>query len=135
MEAKAEKCGYLVIWKGVIKRRQHKIYWKVLTPIQDKPVKYLDKENKANMSGKEQTAEVEKSLDAEVMKIDKFKLLGTYKSWILQYMLLQRLMWQLTIYNIPASKVKEMQRKFKKVLMKWLGIPNNLWISCMYSKS
>ena len=108
MEAKTEKYRSLVIRKGTVQRRQLKIDEKVITPIQDKPVKYLGKEYKANLSEKEQILEVEKSLEAELKKIDKCKLPGRYKSWILQYMLLPRLMWPLTIYNIPASKVEEM---------------------------
>ena len=86
-------------------------------------MKYIGKESKANLSEKEQIAEVEKSLDAEVKKC---KHPGRYKSWLQQYMLSPRLMWPLTIYNIPASKVEKRQRKTTKVLMKWLGIPKNL---------
>ena len=78
---------------------------------------------------------MEKSLDAELKKIDMCKLPGRYKSCILQYMLLPKLMWPLTIYNIPASKVEEMQRKITAALKKWMGIPKNLSTSCMYSKS
>ena len=135
MEAKAEKCRSLVIRKGTVQRRELKIDKKVITPIQDKPVKYLGKEYKANLSEKEQILEVEKSLEAELKKIDKCKLPGRYKSWILQFMLLPRLMWPLTIYNIPASRVVEMQRKITAALKKWMSIPKNLSTSCMYSKS
>ena len=44
-------------------------------------------------------------------------------------------MWPLTIYNVTASKIEEMQRKITASLKKWMGIPKNLSISCMYSKS
>ena len=44
-------------------------------------------------------------------KIDKTRITGRYKAWMFQHMLLPRIMWPLTIYNIPESKVKEMQTR------------------------
>ena len=43
-------------------KRELKIDGKVITAIQDKAVKYLGKEYKANLSDKEQISEVERSL-------------------------------------------------------------------------
>ena len=128
-------CRSLVIWKGKVQRRELFIDGDPITSIQDKPVKYLGKEYKANLVEKDQIAEVEKDLNLELKKINKCRIPGKYKGWIFQYMLLPRLMWPLTIYNIPISKIKNMEGKITSSLKKWMGIPKNLSTSCMYSKS
>ena len=50
-------------------------------------------------------------------------------------MLLPKLMWPLTIYSIPLSKITELQRHIKASLKKWLGIPKSFSNNCMYSKT
>ena len=100
--------------------------------IKGKDIKYPWK---VNLSEREQISEVERSLKAELKKIERCKLTGRYKCWILQYMLLPRLMWPLTIYNIPATRIEDMQRKITAALKKWLGIPKNLSVDCLYSKT
>ena len=112
-----------------------KIDGKPITSIKDKSIKYLGKNYNANLTEKEQILDVERGLQGDLKKIDKCKLPGRYKSWILQYMLLPRLMWPLTIYNVPASRIEIMQRKITVALKKWMGIPRNLSTDCMYSKS
>ena len=135
LKVRAEKCRSLVILKGKVQRRDLKIDGKVITSIKDKSIKYLGKQYNASLEENEQILEVERSLQKELKKIDKCKLPGRYKSWILQYMLLPRLMWPLTIYNVTATKIEEMQRKITASLKKWMGIPKNLSVSCLYSKS
>ena len=60
---------------------------------------------------------------------------GRYKAWMVQHMLLPRLMWPLTIYNIPESRVEEIQRLITAQLKKWLGLPKSLSTACMYTRS
>ena len=50
-------------------------------------------------------------------------------------MLLPRIMWSLTIYNIPESKVEEMQIQITGHLKRWLGFPQSLSTACMYTRS
>ena len=135
MKARPDKCRSLVILKGKVTRRELKINGETITPIQDKPVKYLGKEYRANLSENQQIQEVQKNLKAELKKIDKCKLPGRYKSWMVQYMLLPRLMWPLTIYSIPLSKVTELQRSITAYLKKWMGIPKSFSPDCLYSKT
>ena len=135
LKVRADKCRSLVIFKGKVQRRDLYIDGDPITPIQDKPVRYLGKEYNANLTERDQIAEVEKNLTLELRKINKCKIPGKYKSWIFQYMLLPRLMWPLTIYTIPISKIENMERIITSALKKWMGIPKNLSTSCMYSKS
>ena len=135
LEARAHKCRSLVIFKGQVQRRSLKLGGDTITPIQDKPVKYLGKEYKATLNESEQIQDVQRNLKIELKKIDKCKLPGRYKCWIVQHMLIPRLMWPLTIYNIPLTKVEELQKKITISLKKWMGIPKNFSTDCMYSKS
>ena len=135
LKVRAEKCRSLVILKGKVQRRELRIDGKIITSIKDKGIKYLGKQYNASLSERDDILEIEKVFQKELKKIDKCKLPGRYKSWILQYMLLPRLMWPLNIYNVPATRVEEMQRKITAALKKWMGIPKNLSTSCMYSKS
>ena len=135
LKARGDKCRALVIVKGQVQRRELKINGELITPIQDKPVKYLGKEYKATLNEKEQIQEVQRNLKAELKKIDRCRLPGRYKSWIVQHMLLPRLMWPLAIYSIPLTKVEELQRNITAPLKKWLGIPKSFSTHCMYSKS
>ena len=135
LKVRAEKCRSLVIVKGKVQRRDLRIDGELITPIQDKPVKYLGKEYKATLNEKDQIQEVQRNLKAELKKIDRCRLPGRYKSWILQHMLLPRLMWPLTIYSMPLTKVEELQRKITASLKKWLGIPKSFSTDCMYSKT
>ena len=50
LEARAQKCRSLVIFKGKVQRRSLKLGGERITPIQDKPAKYLGKEYKANLN-------------------------------------------------------------------------------------
>ena len=135
LKVRAEKCRSLVVWKGKVQRRDLKIDGKVITSIKDKSIKYLGKQYNVSLDENEQILEVERNLENELKKIDRCKIPGRYKSWILQYMLLPRLMWPLTIYNVTASKVEAMQRRITTKLKKWMGIPKNLSTDCLYSKS
>ena len=74
-------------------------------------------------------------LKRSLKKIEKCKVPGSYKAWMLQHMLLPRLLWPLTIYNTPSSKVESMQRLITAKLKKWLGIPKSLSVDCLYTRS
>ena len=50
-------------------------------------------------------------------------------------MLLPRLMWPMTIYNFPQSKVMEIQRQITAKLKRWLGIPKSLSVDCLHTRS
>ena len=53
--------------------------------------------------------------------IDQCGLLGKYKVWYLQFMLIPKLLWPLLIYDISTSTVEAMEAKINKYTRKWLG--------------
>ena len=60
---------------------------------------------------------------------------GRFKMWLLQFVLLARLLWPLTIYGIGLSVVEELERKVNRYTRKWLGLPPALSSVALYSRS
>ena len=133
LKIKPEKCRSLVIIKGKIKTRDIKINGKTVTPIQEMPVKYLGKEYKASLGEGEQLTAVTIQLKEDLKKIERCRIPGRYKSWIVQHMLLPRIMWPLSIYNFPVTKIEKLHRMITTALKRWLKIPRSLSSHCFYS--
>ena len=95
-----------------------------------KSTDYLGKPYNGRLTEQEQIKQFEKQASKN---IDTCRLPGRYKSWIIQNMLLQRIMWPLCMYNIPFSKVEEIQRLITAKLKKWLGLPRSLTVDAIYS--
>ena len=135
MEAKPEKCRALVIIKGKVVRREININGKPMTLLQDKPIKYLGKIYNGSLNEKAQIEEVEKETAHDLKKVDRCKLPGRYKAWMFQHMLLPRLMWPLSIYNVPETAINRIQNRITAHLKRWLGLPKTLSPACLYSRS
>ena len=82
-----------------------------------------------------QREEVVREVKRTLRKIERCKVPGRYKAWILQHMLLPKLMWPLTIYNVPLTKVNEIQKQLTGKLKKWLGLPRSLSEACLYART
>ena len=132
---KPEKCRSLVIIKGEISKKTPEIEGTPITSITEKPVKYLGKVYDKSLGDREQIEEVVKEVKESLRKIERCKVPGRYKAWMLQYILLPKLMWPLTIYNVPVTKVSEIQRHLTGKLKKWLGLPRSLSEACLYSRN
>lgn len=135
LTVKPEKCRSLVIIKGEVSDKTPVIDGKPITSIKEKPIKYLGKKYNRTLTDKEQIEETIEEVKKSLKKIEKCKIPGRYKAWIVQHMLLPRLLWPVTIYNFPTSKVNEMQRQITAKLKKWLGIPKSLSVDCLYTRS
>ena len=135
LRIKPEKCRSLVIFKGELKSMDIKINGKSVTPIQKMPIKYLGKKYTASLNEKEQTDLVAQQLNGDLKKIERCRLPGRYKCWMVQHMLIPRIMWPLSIYNIAMTKVEDLQKKITAALKRWLKIPKSLSKACIYSRS
>ena len=71
-----------------------------------KAVQYSEKLNE-----KDQIDNITKTVVNDLKKIDRCKLPGRYKAWIVQHMMMPRLMWPLSIYNVPLTTVEWLQIK------------------------
>ena len=135
LSAKPEKCRSLVIIKGKVSNKTPYIEGTPITSITEKPVKYLGKVYNKTLNDREQAEEVLNELKQGLRRIQKTKIPGRYKAWMVQHMLLPRLMWPLTIYNIPETKIEEMQRQITVCLKRWIGLPMTLSVENFYSRS
>ena len=54
--------------------------------------------------------------------IDKTQLPGKYKAWMYQHGRLSRLIWPLTLYEIPTTAVEVLEPTVSKHLRRWIGV-------------
>ena len=108
---------------------------KPITLLQDNPAKYLGKSYNDSLTEQQQIKQLEWAVKQALKNIELCRLPGRYKSWMVQHMLLKRIMWPLCIYNVPYTKVEEMQRWITAKLKKWLGLPRTLTVDAIYSSS
>ena len=66
--------------------------------------------------------------------IDKSMLPGKLKIWCLQFGLLPRIMWPLTIYDLTLTRVEKMERMISSYVRKWLGVPRCLSSVALYGQ-
>ena len=60
---------------------------------------------------------------------------GRYKLWLVQFVLLPRLMWPLTMYEIGLPTVEAMEKCINRLTGKWLGLTPGLSSVALYSRS
>ena len=135
LSARAKKCRSLVIIKGKVKKRLLKIGGEAITPIQELPIKHLGKQYNETLNENEQIDYTIKQATSDLKKIDRCKIPGRYKAWILQHIMMPRIMWPLSIYNVPLSTVESLQTRITACLKRWLKLPKSLSNACLYSKT
>ena len=98
-------------------------------------MKFLGKWYNANLNEKAQIDGIVKGVKEDLKKVEKCRLPGRCKAWMVQHMLMPRLMWPLSIYNVPMSTVETIQKFITQALKRWLGLPKTLSTACFYSKT
>lgn len=77
----------------------------------------------------------EKQAELWLKKLDMSGLPGKFKAWLYQHGLLPRLMWLLTVYDVPLTAVEGVECKINTHLRKWLGIPPSFTSVGLYIRS
>ncbi|KAL0183880.1 hypothetical protein M9458_019576, partial [Cirrhinus mrigala] len=67
--------------------------------------------------------------------IDKSGLPGKFKAWIYQHGVLPRLLWPLSVYEVPTSTVEALEKSISQFLRRWLGLPRSLSSIALYGHS
>ena len=136
MEFKPKKSRSMVIKKGKITDRfKLKVQGEEIPSILSNPIKCLGKWYDETLGDTANKRKTEVQLMEWLNKIEKSGLPGKYKAWIYQHGLLPRVMWMLTLYEIPMSTVEAMERKISGHLRRWLGIPPSFTSVGLYSRS
>ncbi|KAJ8414647.1 hypothetical protein AAFF_G00038490 [Aldrovandia affinis] len=87
-----------------------------------------------SLKDKEQVQQLRQDIVNGLDNINKTLLPGKLKLWCLQFGLLPRIMWPLTIYEVPITTVEKMERTVTSYVKKWLGVPRCLTNISLYSK-
>ena len=64
--------------------------------------------------------------------VDESSLNGVMKCWIYNNLLTSKLSWDLMIYNLPVSFVKDLEAICTRNLKKWLGVTKTITVSVLY---
>ena len=134
MKIKPSKSRSISIIKGKLKEIRFFIDKEPIPTISEKSVKSLGRLYDAKLKDTCMAAELRKTVIEGLASINKTSLPGKLKIWCLQYGLMPRLCWPLTIYDIPLSNVERMERAISAQIRKWLGLPPSLTNVALYGR-
>ena len=106
----------------------------IIPNVCEKPIKFLGRWIRAQSNDKVIIQETKEDLDGFLKKLDECDLTGLQKCWGYQYMVLPKMKWPLSIYEIPFSTVTLWEQKTNKYLRKWLGVGHTLSRLCLFSR-
>ena len=135
LSLRLDKCRSLVIVKGEVSKRKPVINGIPIVSVAEAPVRYLGKVYTRSLGDQEQAEETLEELQRSLRRLERCQVPGRYKAWMIQHMIIPRIMWPLTIYRIPETKIREMQGKITAKLKKWLGLPKTLSVESLYTTS
>ncbi|XP_035862163.1 uncharacterized protein LOC118496075 [Sander lucioperca] len=134
MKIKPSKSRSISIIKGKLSEHRFHIGEEPIPMVSEKPVKSLGRWYDASLKDKEQVEQLRKEVASGLENIDRTLLPGKLKLWCMQYGLLPRLLWPLTLYEVPLSKVEKLERLVSSYVRKWLGLPRCLSSIGLYGK-
>lgn len=135
MAFKPKKSRCLSLRKGVPKCVTFSIGGERMPTVGEEPVRSLGRWYQIPLSDKGRGMQVQKQVEEGLIAIERSGLQGKFKAWCLQFGLIPRVLWPLTIYNIGLTRVERMEQKITARLRKWLGFPKMLSNQAMYGRS
>ena len=126
MKFKPSKSRSISIIKGKLTDQRFHINNTPIPLVSELPVKSLGRLYNARLKDSAQSDQLREETIKGLVSIDKTLLPGKLKLWCLQFGLLPRLMWPLTVYEIPMTKVEKLERTVSSYIKKWLGLPRCL---------
>ena len=103
--------------------------------VSEEPVMSLGRVFDELLRDKNQEAATVNKMSNGLNTIARTPLQGRYKVWLLQFIVLPRLLWPLIIYEMGLPSVEEMKRKINQYTRKWLGLPPSISSIALYSRS
>ncbi|KAF4113666.1 hypothetical protein G5714_006211 [Onychostoma macrolepis] len=132
MKIKPNKLRSISIVKGQLKNVKFCIGDDPIPTVSEQPVKSLGRWYNASLRDKDQVQQVRQDITNSLENINRTLLPG--KLWRLQFGLLPRVMWPLTIYKLPITTVEKLERTMTSCMKKWLDIPRCLTNISLYGK-
>lgn len=134
MKIKLNKSRSISIVKGELENVRFCIGDDPIPKVSEQPVKSLGRWYNASLRDKDQVKKIKQDMTISLENINKTLLPGKLKLWCLQFWLLPRVMWPLTIYEVPITTVEKMERSVPSYVKKWLGVPRCLTNISLYGK-
>ena len=136
MAFKPAKSRSLALVRGKIRRD---VFFDVaeqrIPTVSEKPVKSLGRVFDESLTDKSMRGAILQQTIEGLQAIEAAPLQGRFKVWMFQFVLLPKLLWPLTIYEIGLSVVEKLERKVNRYTRKWLGLPPALSSVALYSRS
>ncbi|KAJ8390956.1 hypothetical protein AAFF_G00098760 [Aldrovandia affinis] len=110
MKIRPNKSRSISIVKGELKDVRFCIGDDPIPTVSEQPVKSLGRWYNASLKDKEQVQQLRQDIVNGLDNMNKTLLPGKLKLWCLQFGLLPRIMWPLTIYEVPITTVEKMER-------------------------
>lgn len=110
MKIKPSKSRSISIVKGVLRDIRFYIRDDPIPTVSEQPVKILGRWYNSSLKDKEQVQQLRQEIVNGLNNIDKTLLPGKLKLWCLQFGLLPRTMWPLTVYEVPLTTLEKKER-------------------------
>ncbi len=134
LKIKPNKSRSLSVIKGKLVEHRFLIGKEPIPTVAEKPVKSLGGWYDASLKDRALVDQIRVDTISGLKTIDKTLLPGRMKLWCLQFGLLSRLMWPLTIYEVPLSTVEHLEQLVRSFAKKWLGLPRCITNTALYGK-
>ncbi len=134
LKIKPNKSRSISIVKGELKNVRFSIDDDPIPTVSEQPVKSLGRWYNASLRDKDQVKQIRQDITSSLENINKTLLPGKLKLWCLQFGLLPRVIWPLTIYEVPITTVEKMERTITSYVKRWLGVPRCLTNISLYGK-
>lgn len=122
MKIKPNKSRSISIVKGELKNVKFCIGDDPIPTVSEQPVKTLGRWYNASLRDKDQVQQLRQDITNGLENINKTLLPGKFKLWCLKFGLLSRIIWPLSIYEVPITTVEKMERTMTSYMKKWLGV-------------
>ena len=133
MKFKTRKSRSLVLRKGKPVNVHFMLCDEETPSVQDQPVKSLGRWYTEELRDTKRAKEIAVQVTEGLKAIEKCGLPGKLKLWCLQYGLMPRIMWPLTVYDVAITHVESMERQLNKYMKRWLGVPNSMTNVALHS--
>ena len=134
MRIKPSKSRSISVTKGKVVEQKFTVEGEEIPSIRVRPVKSLGRWYNADLSDREQVEQLRKDVVEGLEKIDRSGLPGKLKLWCMQFGLFPRVMWPMSVYEVPLSKVEKLEKVVNSYVKKWLGVPRCLSSVALYGK-
>jgi len=96
------------------------------------PMKFLGMYIYVDLDVKEIRLMIEKKLDMMLELTDKDDITGPMKAWVYNNLIISKMSWSFTVYNLPITYVKGLEATCNRYLKRWLGVAHPCTTTVLY---